>query len=134
MSALGTADSALDESPDVRLTTNIVGCEPDDVHIGQEVDVRFEQHDGVFLPLFEPTGTTRENPVVEPELPAPRPAPGVWHLVSSVAGTLAGVTRIAALSRKNVVSRTPSASRSRSSWAISSRREGSARTARMVWG
>ena len=66
---------ALEESVDVRLTTNIVGCEPDDVHIGQEVEVRFEEHDGVFLPLFEPTGRTNENPVPEPELPTPRPAP-----------------------------------------------------------
>ena len=47
---------ALDEDADVRLTTNIVGCEPDDVHIGQEVAVRFEQHEDVWLPLFEPTG------------------------------------------------------------------------------
>lgn len=66
---------ALEESADVRLTTNIVGCEPGDVHIGQEVEVRFEEHEGVFLPLFEPTGRTVENPVPEPELPAPRPAP-----------------------------------------------------------
>ena len=47
---------ALDEDPLVRLTTNIVGCEPDEVHIGQRVRVRFEQHDDVWLPLFEPTG------------------------------------------------------------------------------
>ncbi len=66
---------ALEESPDVRLTTNIVGCQPEDVHIGQEVEVRFDVHDQVFLPLFEPTGVTGENPVPEPQLPAPRPAP-----------------------------------------------------------
>ena len=45
---------ALAESADVRLTTNIVGCDPDDVHIGQQVSVRFEQYDDVWLPLFEP--------------------------------------------------------------------------------
>src|SRR5262245_8830634 len=28
---------ALEEDADVRLTTNIVGCEPDEVHIGQQV-------------------------------------------------------------------------------------------------
>ena len=66
---------ALEEAADVRLTTNIVGCEPDEVHIGQEVVVRFEEHDGVALPLFEPTGETGENPVPEPQLPTPRPAP-----------------------------------------------------------
>ncbi len=54
----------------MRLTTNIVGCDPDDVHIGQEVSVRFEQHDDVWLPLFEPTGeTTTPNPVPEPSRP-----------------------------------------------------------------
>ena len=47
---------ALAEDPGVRLTTNIVGCEPDEVHIGQEVAVRFEPHEDVWLPLFEPTG------------------------------------------------------------------------------
>ncbi len=65
---------ALAEHPDVRLTTNVVGCEPDEVHIGQEVAVRFEQQEDVYLPLFEPTGS--ENPtdlVGEPERPTPRP-------------------------------------------------------------
>jgi acetyl-CoA acetyltransferase/uncharacterized OB-fold protein len=66
---------ALDEDVDVRITTNIVGCELDDVHIGQEVAVRFEQHEDVWLPLFEPTGETRGNPIAEPSLPAPRPPP-----------------------------------------------------------
>jgi acetyl-CoA acetyltransferase/uncharacterized OB-fold protein len=45
---------ALEEDPSVRLTTNIVGCSPDQVHIGQQVAVRFEQHDDVWLPLFAP--------------------------------------------------------------------------------
>ena len=65
---------ALAESDDVRLTTNVVGCAPDEVHIGQEVVVRFEPHDDVWLPLFEPTGVidTRDR-VGEPRLPAPRP-------------------------------------------------------------
>jgi len=67
---------ALDEDPDVRLTTNIVGCDPEEVHIGQEVAVRFEQHEDVWLPLFEPTGATRPNPVAEPAIPTPRPPLG----------------------------------------------------------
>ena len=66
---------ALEENHDVRLTTNIVGCEPDEVHIGQEVEVRFEQCDDVWIPLFEPTGATNPNPIPEPDLPTPRPAP-----------------------------------------------------------
>lgn len=63
---------ALEEDPDVRLTTNIVGCDPEQVHIGQEVVVRFEQDEEVWLPLFEPTGRTRPNPIAEPKLPASR--------------------------------------------------------------
>jgi len=64
---------ALEEDPGVRLTTNIVGCDPGEVHIGQEVAVRFEECEDVWLPLFEPTGESRENPVAPPSLPAPRP-------------------------------------------------------------
>ncbi|MCU1452009.1 MAG: hypothetical protein JWN46_155 [Acidimicrobiales bacterium] len=63
---------ALAENPDVRLTTNIVGCEPDEVHVGQEVAVRFEQVEDVWLPLFEPTGADLPNPIAEPLLPTPR--------------------------------------------------------------
>ena len=47
---------ALAEDTDVRLTTNVVGCDPDEVHVGQEVRVRFEPYEDVWLPLFEPTG------------------------------------------------------------------------------
>ena len=47
---------ALAEDPTVRLTTNIVGCDPAEVHVGQEVAVRFEHVEDVWLPLFEPTG------------------------------------------------------------------------------
>jgi acetyl-CoA acetyltransferase/uncharacterized OB-fold protein len=68
------ANVALDEDPTVRLTTNVVGCDPDEVHVGQEVIVRFERHEDVWLPLFEPTGGT--NPVDrvgEPERPVIRP-------------------------------------------------------------
>ena len=44
----------LPEQEGLRLTTNIVGCAPDDVHIGMRVRVTFEQHDEVWFPLFEP--------------------------------------------------------------------------------
>ena len=45
---------AIEEQEDVRLTTNIVGCPPEDVTIGMPVQVCFEQYDDVWLPLFEP--------------------------------------------------------------------------------
>jgi uncharacterized OB-fold protein len=44
----------LDEQPGLRLTTNIVGVAPDQVHIGQRLRVVFEQADDVWLPLFTP--------------------------------------------------------------------------------
>ena len=44
----------LDEQPDVRLMTNIVGIDPEEVAIGMPVQVVFEDHDPVFVPLFEP--------------------------------------------------------------------------------
>ncbi len=45
---------ALPEQDGLRLTTNIVGCAPEEVRIGMPVHVTFEQVDDVFLPLFRP--------------------------------------------------------------------------------
>jgi len=64
---------ALVEDTGVRITTNITGCDVDDVHVGMDVHVRFEHVEDVWLPLFEPSGTTSEpEPDVTPKLPAPR--------------------------------------------------------------
>jgi acetyl-CoA acetyltransferase/uncharacterized OB-fold protein len=64
---------ALAEDPTVRLTTNITGCAVDDVEVGLEVQVRFEELEDVWLPVFEPTGaTTVPEPDVSPKPPAPR--------------------------------------------------------------
>jgi uncharacterized OB-fold protein len=53
------------EQEGLRLTTNIVNCEPDDVRIGMPVRVLFEEHaDGdekVWIPLFEPMKTDGEQ-------------------------------------------------------------------------
>ena len=62
------ANVALAEDASVRLTTNIVDCDPDAVRIGQEVAVRFEQQDDVWLPFFAPTG--EDDPVER--VPEPR--------------------------------------------------------------
>lgn len=48
------------EQDDVRLTTNIVGCDAEDVHIAMPVQVTFEVHDDVWLPLFRPVETPAE--------------------------------------------------------------------------
>jgi uncharacterized OB-fold protein len=45
---------SIDEQPETRLTTNLVGIEPEDVEVGMPVRVVFEQNDDVFLPLFAP--------------------------------------------------------------------------------
>jgi uncharacterized OB-fold protein len=47
---------AVDEQPDVRLVTNLVGVDGGDVRVGLRVEVVFEQHEDVFLPLFRPVG------------------------------------------------------------------------------
>lgn len=44
----------LPEQEGLRLTTNVVGCPPEDVHIGMAVQVAFEQHGEVWFPVFEP--------------------------------------------------------------------------------
>jgi uncharacterized protein len=48
----------LGEGPGLRIATNIVECEPDSVHVGLAVEVRFERHntdDGVaYAPVFVP--------------------------------------------------------------------------------
>jgi uncharacterized OB-fold protein len=45
---------SIDEQPDIRLMTNLIGCEPGDHLIGSPVEVVFEQNDEVYLPLFRP--------------------------------------------------------------------------------
>jgi uncharacterized OB-fold protein len=45
---------AIEEDPSLRLTTNLVDCEPEAVTIGMPVQVVFEQRDDVWIPLFRP--------------------------------------------------------------------------------
>ena len=44
----------IEEDPTIRLMTNVVGCEPEDVHVGMAVQVTFEHNGEWFVPLFEP--------------------------------------------------------------------------------
>ena len=52
------AQVAVVEDPRVRLTTNIVDCDPDELELGQTVEVRFEKAEDkvgtVWLPVFSP--------------------------------------------------------------------------------
>lgn len=47
----------LDDEPGVRLTTNVVGCDPWSVTIGMPVEVVFEEWDDVWIPLFRPVAS-----------------------------------------------------------------------------
>jgi uncharacterized OB-fold protein len=44
----------IDEAPDVRLTTNIVGCSVDEVEMDMRVSVAFEKCGDAFIPIFVP--------------------------------------------------------------------------------
>jgi len=44
----------LAEQEGLRFTTNLVGCEPGEVTIGLPVEVRFEPHGEVWVPVFVP--------------------------------------------------------------------------------
>ncbi len=44
----------LEEQREVQLVTNIVDCDPLAVRIGDKVKVRFEQAEGMWVPLFFP--------------------------------------------------------------------------------
>ncbi|ROO87936.1 acetyl-CoA acetyltransferase [Actinocorallia herbida] len=61
---------ALAEDDGARLTTNIVNCAPEDVHVGLRVKVIFEKAGEVHLPLFEPDDGAQaalgDGPIPEP--------------------------------------------------------------------
>lgn len=44
----------LDAQPGLRIVSNVVGCEPNSVHIGMRVTARFEKHGEVYAPIFVP--------------------------------------------------------------------------------
>lgn len=47
----------LDEQPDLRLMTNIVGCSADEVAIDMPVQVEFREQGEAFVPVFRPRAT-----------------------------------------------------------------------------
>jgi acetyl-CoA acetyltransferase len=56
------AQVAIVEDPRVRLTTNIVECDPDELEIGQLMEVVFEKLADVWLPLFRPAADQGGQP------------------------------------------------------------------------
>lgn len=49
---------SLIEQAGLNLMTNIIGCEPDSVRIGMDVQVVFERVEDIWLPLFAPAALT----------------------------------------------------------------------------
>ena len=47
----------IDEQPDLRLLTNLVDVTAEDLRIGMAVEVVFEDHAPVYLPLFRPAAS-----------------------------------------------------------------------------
>src|SRR6201993_3121718 len=62
------AQVAIAEDPRVRLTTNIVECDPDRLELGQQVEVVFEQIENVWLPLFRPVADAEPAPLPVDEI------------------------------------------------------------------
>lgn len=60
------AQVAVEEDTRVRLTTNLVECDPDELELGMRLEVVFEQVEDVWLPLFRPAAEQRP--------PAPLPS------------------------------------------------------------
>lgn len=77
------AQVALEEDDRVRLTTNAVECDPDDLVLGMRMEVVFEQAGegarAVWLPLFRPAAEQGE--------PAPLPEDEVTPSIGPLAGT-----------------------------------------------
>ncbi|MGV0794232.1 thiolase C-terminal domain-containing protein [Mycolicibacterium sp. XJ1819] len=62
------AEVAVAEDARVRLTTNIVDCDPDDLELGQVVEVDFEKIEDVWLPVFRPSAGERTGALPEDEI------------------------------------------------------------------
>ncbi|ULP46973.1 thiolase C-terminal domain-containing protein [Mycolicibacter virginiensis] len=60
------AQVAINEDPRVRLTTNIIDCDPDQLELGQQVEVAFEHIEDVWLPLFRPVPAGAEDAATKP--------------------------------------------------------------------
>jgi acetyl-CoA acetyltransferase/uncharacterized OB-fold protein len=68
------AQVAVEEDPRVRLTTNIIDCDVEELEPGRIVEVVFEQNDDVWLPLFRPsaepeTGTLPTDEIAPQDFP-----------------------------------------------------------------
>jgi acetyl-CoA acetyltransferase/uncharacterized OB-fold protein len=83
------AQVALEEDPRVRLTTNVVDCEPDRLRLGMRMRVVFEPAGDVWLPLFRPADDPGEQHAAEAGATSPLPVDEVelWRHVRPMART-----------------------------------------------
>ncbi|WP_046300851.1 OB-fold domain-containing protein [Mycobacterium sp. UM_Kg27] len=78
------AQVAIDEDPRVRLTTTLIDCDPDQLGLGQQVEVAFENIDDVWLPLFRPVPDSAEiKPLPDDEIAPEDYAQHVRPMVSA---------------------------------------------------
>jgi acetyl-CoA acetyltransferase/uncharacterized OB-fold protein len=68
------AQVALEDDPRVKLTTNVLEGDPDDLYLGMRMEVTFEQADDVWIPLFRPAQVRPGDEQQAPKAPAPLPA------------------------------------------------------------
>ncbi|GAA4810899.1 thiolase C-terminal domain-containing protein [Streptomyces ziwulingensis] len=65
------AQVAIEEDPRVRLTTNVVGCAPQDLRLGMRMEVTFERAGETWLPLFRPAADQSSPAPLPDDDPAP---------------------------------------------------------------
>ena len=89
---------AIEEDDGARLMTNVVNSDPEDVVIGQRVRVLFEEHEDVWIPLFEPdpdaAGELGPLPAPRDYKAALRPMASVHKFEDKVAITGVGQSRV----------------------------------------
>jgi acetyl-CoA acetyltransferase len=85
-----------DDAPGVRLTTNVVRCNPSEVVVGMRVTVEFELNGEYWFPLFTPVpGAAPSFPAAEPAVrPLPRPMLTTTKFEDSVALTGVGASTV----------------------------------------
>jgi acetyl-CoA acetyltransferase/uncharacterized OB-fold protein len=77
------AEVAIAEDPRVRLTTNIVDCDPSGLELGQQVEVVFEQVEDVWFPLFRPIAGAERSPLPADEIAPERFAEHVRPMLTT---------------------------------------------------
>jgi acetyl-CoA acetyltransferase len=89
---------AIDEDHRVRVTTNIVGCDPEQVHVGMRVRVLFDNVEDVWLPRFEPVYeppvALRDETADLARIRSIRPMPRLDKFEDRVAVTGIGMSRL----------------------------------------